>query len=184
MTEVTELLAAARAGGEPAIGRLFELLYPELSRIARARLRQVDQRMMLDTVALVNETYLRLLKLNQLSLQDRPHFLAYSARVMRSVIVDLARSLQVERRGGELAFVTLDTAADCMPSRTDEVVEVHEALLDLERIEPRLTRVVEMRYFVGMECAEIAQALGVGLRTVERDWEKARGFLYHALNAR
>lgn len=184
MSDVTQLLAAARAGDVPAIARLYELLYPELRRIARARLRQVDHRMMLDTVALVHETYLRMLKLDQLRVEDRAHFLAYSARVMRSVVIDIARSLRVERRGGEAAFVTLDTAAsNALPTGREEVMGVHEALLELEQIEPRLARVVEMRYFVGLESAEIAEALGIGLRTVERDWERARGYLYVALKA-
>jgi RNA polymerase sigma factor (TIGR02999 family) len=184
MSEVTQLLAAARAGDAPAIDRLYELLYPELSRIARARLRQVNHRMMLDTVALVHETYLRMLKLDQLRVEDRSHFLAYSARVMRSVVVDIVRGLRVERRGGEAVFVTLDTAAsNILPSGSDEVLGVHEALLELEQIDPRLARVVEMRYFVGLQSAEIAEVLGIGLRTVERDWEKARGYLYVALKA-
>ena len=184
MTEVTELLSGARAGDGPAIGRLYELLYPELSRIARARMRQVNQRLMLDTVALVHETYLRMLKLDHLRVEDRSHFLAYSARVMRSVVVDIARGLQAERHGGQAAFVTLDTSAsNALPAGGDEVLGVHDALLELEQIDPRLARVVEMRYFVGLESAEIAEALGVGLRTVERDWAKARGYLYRALKS-
>lgn len=100
MTEVTQLLSNARAGDAPAIGRLYELLYAELSRIARARVRHAGHRMMLDTVTLVHETYLRMLKLNRLQVENRSHFLAYSARVMRSVVVDIARGLQVERHGG------------------------------------------------------------------------------------
>lgn len=185
MAEITELLSSARAGDAPAVGRLYELLYPELSRIARARLRQADHRMMLDTVALVHETYLRMLKLEQLRVEDRAHFLAYSARVMRSVVVDIVRGVQADRRGGDAAFVTLNTAAaDALPSGSDEVMAVHEALLELEQIDARLARVVEMRYFVGLESSEIAEALGIGLRTVERDWEKARGFLHLALSSR
>jgi RNA polymerase sigma factor (TIGR02999 family) len=184
MTEVTALLSAARAGEAPAMGRLYELLYEELSRIARSRVRRADHRMMLDTVSLVHETYLRMLRLNQLHVDDRAHFLAYSARVMRSVVVDMARSLQVEKHGGEAVFVTLDTAAsDALPAGGAEVLGVHEALLELEQIDARLARVVEMRYFVGLENTEIAEALGVGARTVERDWAKARGYLFQALKA-
>jgi len=182
MAEVTQLLSSARAGNAPAIGRLYELLYAELSRIARARVRHAGHRMMLDTVTLVHETYLRMLKLNRLQVENRSHFLAYSARVMRSVVVDIARGLQVERHGGKAVLVTLNTAAaNALPAGSDEVLGVHEALLELEQIDPRLARVVEMRYFVGLEGAEIAEALGVGLRTVERDWAKARGYLYRAL---
>jgi RNA polymerase sigma factor (TIGR02999 family) len=130
----------------------------------------------------VHECYLRLLKLDQLCLQDRAHFLAYSARVMRSVVVDLAREQQALRRGGDQAFVTLDTGlAHALPGGEDEVLQVHEALQALAAIDERLVKVVEMRYFVGLDTQEIAQALGVSGRTVERDWERARSFLYSAL---
>jgi RNA polymerase sigma factor (TIGR02999 family) len=182
MAEVTQLLSSARAGDAPAIGRLYELLYADLSRIAHARVRHAGHRMMLDTVSLVHETYLRMLKLKRLKVEDRSHFLAYSARVMRSVVVDIARGLQAQRHGAQAIFVTLDTAAsNALPAGGDEVLAVHEALLELEQIDPGLARVVEMRYFVGLENAEIAEALGIGLRTVERDWAKARGYLYRAL---
>lgn len=180
--EVTTLLAAAREGQQAALDRLFQLLYPELRAIAAARMRRTDERLLLDTTSLVHECYLRLLKLDALALNDRAHFLAYSAKVMRSVVVDLAREQQALRRGGDLAFVTLDTGvARGLPSGEDEVLWVHEALASLGAIEPRLVKVVEMRYFVGLDHSEIAAALGIGVRTVERDWERARSFLFAEL---
>lgn len=180
--EVTQLLAAAQQGETTALDRLFALLYPELRRLAASRMRQTDQRVLLDTTALVHECYLRLLKQEALALKDRQHFLAYSAKVMRSVVVDLAREQQAQRRGGDQAFVTLDTAAaQALPSAHTEVLQVHEALQALAEVDPRLVQVVEMRYFVGLDNAEIAQALGLSTRTVERDWERARSFLYSAL---
>lgn len=182
--EVTLLLAAAQQGQADALNRLFDLLYPELRQLASARMRKTDARVMLDTTALVHECYLRLLKLDELSLNDRGHFLAYAAKVMRSVVVDLAREQQALRRGGDMAFVTLDTAvAQGLPSGEDEVLHIHEALQSLAEIDPRLVKVVEMRYFIGLDNSEIAQALDVSTRTVERDWERARSFLFSALKA-
>jgi RNA polymerase sigma factor (TIGR02999 family) len=182
--EVTLLLAAAQQGQAEALDKLFALLYPELRRIAAARMRKTDERVMLDTTSLVHECYLRLLKLDELSLNDRGHFLAYAAKVMRSVVVDLAREQQAQRRGGDMAFVTLDTAvASSLPNGEDEVLHIHEALEALGEIDPRLVKVVEMRYFIGLDNTEIAQVLDVSTRTVERDWERARSFLFAALKS-
>jgi len=186
MGDVTVLLDAARQGESLAMGRLVELLYPELKRVAHARLRNRDDRLLMDTCALVNETYLRLLKVHRLAANDRGHFLAYAAQVMRSVIVDLVREQRAQRRGGgAAAFVTLDTQAlDDIPSQSeDEILRVHEALEELEQIDARMVRVVEMRYFVGLDTQEIADSLGVTARTIGRDWEKARTFLHESLRA-
>jgi RNA polymerase sigma factor (TIGR02999 family) len=183
--EVTVLLQAARNGEGLAVGRLFELLYPELRRIAHARLRYRDDRLLMDTGVLINEAYLRLLNIQSVAAADRGHFLAYAAQVMRSVIVDVVRESQAERRGGgQQAFVTLDTQAlnDVAPQGEDEILRVHEALQDLAKIDERLVRVVEMRYFAGLTNQEIADSLGVTTRTVERDWEKARTVLHHLLS--
>lgn len=176
---ITLLIESANQGVEGAIDRLCELLYAELRQIAHARLRGGQGPTLLDTTSLVHESYLRLVNLQHLRVADRSHFLAYAARVMRSVVVDMVRESRAERRGGHQLRVTFDTqAADAQAATTDEVLQVHEALSDLSAIDERLVRVVEMRYFVGLEMEEIAQALGIGKRTVERDWEKARSFLY------
>ncbi len=181
-TGITALIASANQGAEGAVDRLYELLYAELRQIAHAKLRGGQGPTLLDTTSLVHESYLRLVKLQQLRVEDRSHFLAYAARVMRSVVVDLVREGRAERRGGDQLMVTFDTqAADAQPASGDEVLQVHEALQELAAIDERLVRVVEMRYFVGLEMDEIAQALGVAKRTVERDWEKARSFLYASL---
>ena len=143
----------------------------------------------LDTTALVHESYLRFLKTGQLRVEDRRAFFGYASKVMRSVIVDSVRERQAERRGGDLTRVTLDTQAAGELRRSGEVseageveiVRVHEALLALERAEPRLARVVEMRYFGGYTEAEIAAALDITERTVRRDWDKARLLLIAAM---
>jgi RNA polymerase sigma factor (TIGR02999 family) len=182
--EITTLLEAARRGDPPARDALFERLYPELRRIARARMRHTDQRVVLDTTSLVHECYLRLPQLDRLAATDRAHFLAYAARVMRSVVVDIAREQQALRRGGGQRLVTLDTAIGRSEDGKDtEALRVHDALEELAALDERLVRVVEMRYFAGLSNADIAEALGIGLRTVERDWERARSFLYVALEA-
>ena len=170
MGDVTELLQAARDGAPLAVDRLVELLYPELKRIAHARLRYRDDRLLMDTGMLVNETYLRLLDVQRLSAVDRGHFLAYAAQVMRSVVVDIVREQQALRRGGgQQAFVTLDTAAlnVARPEGEDEILRVHEALEQLAQIDARLVKVVELRYFVGLSNQEIAERLHLGVTTVK-----------------
>lgn len=182
--EVTRLLDAARRGEAGALDGVFEKLYPELRRIARARMRATDERVVLDTTSLVHECYLKLLGLEQLNASDRSHFLAYAARAMRSVVIDIAREQQAERRGGGLQFVTLRTGGDePAGGQADELIAVHEALEELAKLEPRLVRVVEMRFFVGLDQASIAEALGVSTRTVERDWERARLFLHSVIRS-
>lgn len=183
MGDVTVLLNAARQGEPLAMGQLFELLYPELQRIAHARLRWQDERLQMDTGMLVHEAFLRLHSKERLEANDRGHFLAYAAQVMRSVVVDTVRQHQAQRRGGGLAAqVTLNTEAmNALPQGEDQILAVHEALEALGEIDPRLVRVVEMRYFVGLSNQEIADALDVTTKTVVRDWNKARTFLSMAL---
>ena len=182
MSDVESLLLAARNDDSQAMNRLFELLYDDLRLLARAKLHRSAPMTVLDTTALVHESYLRFLRTGDLKVADRPHFLAYAARVMRSIVVDLIRSRLADRNGGNALHVTLNTAvADSASVREDEVIMVNDALEELATIDPRLVKVVEMRYFAGMSEDEIAESLGVSVRTVERDWEKARLFLYRAL---
>jgi RNA polymerase sigma factor (TIGR02999 family) len=184
MAPITELLQRVGAGERGALDALFQRLYPELRRLARARLSRQGRPGDMQTTSLVHEVYLRLLDARELSLADRGHFIAYSANVMRSVIVDSVRAAQRQRRGGDVEHVPVDTAvADVLAQPEDVVLDVDRALADLARLEPRLVRVVEMRWFAGLKETEIAQALGVTDRTVRRDWEKARLLLAHALKA-
>jgi RNA polymerase sigma factor (TIGR02999 family) len=182
MSDVTSLLFAARNDDSQAMNRLFEVLYDDLRSLARAKLRRSAPLTVLDTTALVHESYLRFLRTGDLKVEDRPHFLAYAARVMRSIVVDLIRSRLADRNGGDALHVTLNSEiAESASVREDEVILVNDALEELATIDPRLVKVVEMRYFAGMSEDEIAESLGVSVRTVERDWEKARLFLYRAL---
>jgi len=183
MGELTNLLLRASAGDESAREQLFAVAYSDLRIQARARLRGGGRNTLLDTTSLVHESFLRFLQAGKLERADRGHFFAYAASVMRSVIVDFARHQQAERRGGDLQRVTLDTdLGDKLAAEETQVVQVHEALERLERADPRLAKVVEMRYFVGMSEAEIGQALGITERTVQRDWQRARLLLAVALD--
>ena len=183
MSDITQLLGQSSTGDVSAASDVYALLYPELRRIAHIRLRQGSGRVSLDTTALVHDGYLRFVQTRALDVKSRAHFLAYASTVMRSVIVDLIRESQAERRGGGHFDLTLNTQiADTSPDATaDEALHVHEALAKLEAIDPRMARVVEMRYFAGLNDSEIADCLGVTERTVGRDWEKARVFLYTLL---
>jgi RNA polymerase sigma factor (TIGR02999 family) len=175
MGELTALLMLANAGDEAARERLFAVAYEDLRIQARARLRNGGRNTLLDTTALVHESFLRFLQAGKLSGTDRGHFFSYAAKVMRSVIVDFARQRLAQRRGGDLERVTLDTdLGERLPAEEGQVVQVHEALERLEQADPRLAKVVEMRYFAGMSEAEIGAALGVTERTVRRDWMRAR----------
>ncbi|MEO8344299.1 MAG: ECF-type sigma factor [Betaproteobacteria bacterium] len=180
---MTSLLAAVGQGKPEALGELYALLYPELRRLAHSRVRRSGDMTLVQTTSLVHESYLRFEKSGAVAIADRGQFMAYAARVMRSVVVDAIRARNAERRGGAAVHFELDEAdINWAPrDRDDEVLRVHESLEELAAIDARLVQVVEMRYFAGMSEVEVAQALGLGVRTVARDWEKARLFLHACL---
>ncbi len=181
--QVMTLLAAVRRGESGAVDELFNLLYPDLRQMAHSRLRKSGRLTLLDTTGLVHEAYLRLLKAGSLEAGDRAQFMAYAARVMRSVVVDFVRRRAADRRGGDVVHVGLDdTQAGVADPREREVVRIDEALQELAAIDERLVQVVEMRYFAGMTEDQVADALGLSRRSVARDWEKARLFLATALD--
>jgi len=180
---LTDLIRRAQEGDEAALGQVFDAAYGDLRELAHIRLARGGRGGSLDTTALVHESYLRFANAGQLALTDRQHFMRYASHVMRSVIVDLARASKSERRGGDVAQVTLNTAlGDGVAEGEEQILRVHEALEELGAIDARLVQVVEMRYFAGMTEVEIAEALGVTDRTVRRDWEKARLLLAKALS--
>ena len=182
MDDLSELIRKVQFGDADAREKLFAAAYGELKKLARSRLRDGGRNTFLDTTALVHESYLRFLNGNALRSDDRRAFFAYASQVMRSVIVDSVRERQAERRGGDLTELTLDTQiAANLPAGEKQVLDVHEALLALEQAEPRLAKVVEMRYFGGYTELEIAEALDLTERTVRRDWDKARLLLMASL---
>lgn len=167
------------------VDALFDATYRELRQLARARLRSGGRNTLLDTTALVHESYLRLSRAAAgAAFPDRGRFLVYASRVMRSIIVDMVRSRQAERHGGGAPHLALTgdvVEAAGLPADEAHIVRVHEALQALAKVDERMARVVEMRYFGGLTESEIGAALGVTERTVRRDWEQARLFLADAL---
>ena len=180
---LTELIHRAQDGDVEASDALFAATYDDLRRLARARLRTSQPHGTLDTSSLVHESYLRFANSGQLRLEDRAHFMRWAGRVMRSVIVDVARRRQADRRGGDRHRVTLtDRLAAGHLRPEEEILQVHEALARITAFAPRMAHVVELRYFCGLTDLEIADTLGVTDRTVRRDWEKARMLLREALS--
>ncbi len=171
----------AAAGDDHGVDTLFESTYRELRLLARARLRSGGRDVLLDTTALVHESYEKMARAGEVRFPDRPRFLVYAGRVMRSIIVDFARQRMTERRGGDAPHVTFTGGLGAGATGEEEILRVHEALEQLARVDERMAKVVEMRYFGGLTEAEIAEALGVTDRTVRRDWEQARLLLAEAL---
>jgi RNA polymerase sigma factor (TIGR02999 family) len=179
---ITDLLLQVRQGSPNAMDLLFPLVYAELRRIAHRQLQGERPGHTLGTTGLVHETYLKLVDQTRVQWQDRKHFFALAARAMRQILVDYARRYRAQRRGGGTKRVALTEAASVEDKQADLLLAVHEALERLSSMNQRLSRVVECRYFAGLTDAETAEALGVSARTVERDWVKAKGWLYQELH--
>ena len=176
---LTQLLQLAAQGERGALDKVFEVLYPELRKIAHARLRSQGGVAHLATTALVHESFLRLIDSSDLLLTDRKHFFAYAAKTMRNIIIDFAREQLAERRGGGAEPLQLDTelANEVGGSAGQTLLHVNDTLLALEAVDPTLSQIVEMRYFAGYSEVEVAELMGTSERTVRRQWEKARAFL-------
>jgi RNA polymerase sigma factor (TIGR02999 family) len=180
--QLTALIARIQAGDPAARDALFAAAYDELHRLARARLRDGGRSTVLDTTSLVHESYLRFVSAGALRAEDRRAFFAYASQVMRSVIINSVRDRIAQKRGGDWLPLKLSTElAANISEGEDAVLKVHEALEVLEKADPRLAQVAQMRYFGGYSEQEIAETLGITERTVQRDWEKARLILAAAL---
>jgi len=183
LPEITRLLQLAAVGDRAALDAVYASLYPELKRVARSRLRQQGRADAMNTTMLVHESFVRLVGAQGLRLEDRRHFFAYAAKTMRHIIIDNARELLAERRGGDAEHVTLGDEALQIAANGGDLVRVGDALHELETLDPELAELVEMRYFGGYSEAEIAELLGVAERTVRRRWDKARAWLFVALGS-
>lgn len=181
MQTLTQLIQGAQQGEPGAADALYEAAYPDLHRLARARLRSGHRPTLLDTGSLVNESYLRFASSSHLAIEGRSHFMCWAARAMRSIIVDYTRRRLAGRRGAGATRVPLDVEPPDPAAGEEEILAVHEALERLADADPRLAQVVEMRYFGGLTEPEVAGVLGVTERTVRRDWQKARLLLHEAL---
>lgn len=184
LPSLTLLLHRVAQGERGALDQVFAALYPELRKIARARLRSQGGVAHLDTTALVHESFIRLVDAAELVLADRKHFFTYAAKTMRNIIIDFAREQLAERRGGGQPVLHLDTllANEVANAQSDaSLIQINDALLALEAVDPELAQVVEMRYFAGYTEVEVAELLGSSERTVRRQWDKARAFLLATL---
>ena len=182
MARLTELLHSARAGDALASGRLFELVYADLKRMAHNRLHRGGGTDELDTTALVHESYLHLSERGELLPSDRAAFFGYVGRVMRNVVVDHVRERLAEKRGGNEVFVTLTTGVEGETFDDERLLALNSALDTLERVAPEFHQLVELRYFAGLSMREVAEIRGVSTRTTEREWKKARAFLQQLMS--
>ncbi|HEY0546000.1 MAG TPA: sigma-70 family RNA polymerase sigma factor [Pyrinomonadaceae bacterium] len=181
--DVTGLLHEWRRGDAAAFDKLLPLVYGEMRRIAHRYMQQERGGHTLQTTALINEAYVRLVGQQKIEWRNRSHFFAVTAQVMRHVLIDHARRLHYAKRGGELRRVTLEEADAMTVERAAELVALDEALQELARLDPRKSRVVELRYFGGLSLEETAEVLEISPMTVRRDWRAAKAWLYKAVTS-
>lgn len=179
--DITAMLVAWNDGDAEALDHLIDLVYPTLRRIARQHLRRRRPGQSLESAALVNETYLKLVGAGGLRCESRAHFLALCSQMMRRILVDHARRRGFAKRGGETLCVTLDEGVAKAPARDVDLLALDEALDELARLDHRKSRVVELRYFGGLTIEEAAEVLGLSIDTVKRDWRMARAWLFSQL---
>jgi RNA polymerase sigma factor (TIGR02999 family) len=181
MADVDDLLFAANRGDRNARAELFELLYADLKRLAHARLRAGRPHGGFDTTALVHESYIKLAERGAVAPRNRGAFFSYIGKVMRNVVLDLFRERGARKRGGEIKIVTLTTGVEGDAIDEARLLAIDDAMEALARIAPDLHAIVEMRYFAGLSIAEISEVTGRSVRSIEREWEKARAFLHQLM---
>lgn len=181
-SEVTELLVRWRGGDREALDSLLPLVYDELRRIARHYLQGERTGHTLQSTALVNEAYVRLVAQDFPEWQNRAHFFAVAAQLMRQILVDYARSHRAAKRGGDLCKVTLNEAEDLPFTADVDVIALDEALKELSQMDQQQSRVVELKFFAGLSSEDTAEVLGISPSTVKRDWITARAWLYRELD--
>ena len=179
---ITKLLLNWRNGDQEALDRLMPLVYEELRRMANYYMRNERKGHTLQTSALVNEAYLRLVDHENIEWQNRSHFFGLAAQAMRRILVDHARSRNYQKRGGAAQQVSLDEAATLAEDRAAELIALDDALQELAKLDPRKSQIVEMRYFGGLTGEEVAEALSISTATVSRDWETAKAWLLRELS--
>jgi RNA polymerase sigma-70 factor, ECF subfamily len=175
--QVTELLVAWSRGNQAALDQLIPLVAAELHRLAHRYMRREPSGHTLQTTALVNEAYIRLVDASKVEWRDRTHFFAVSAGLMRRILIDLARARNGRKRGGKATRLLLDENDIPAPQPAVDVIALDEALTSLAAIDPRAARIVELRYFGGLTVDETAAATGLSTRTVKREWAAARVWL-------
>ena len=182
MAGITELLIGWNRGDKSALDRLMPLVYEELRNVARRRLAVEDREHTLQSAALVNETYLRLVDQERVQWRNRAHFFAISARMMRRILVDHARQRGAAKRGGAHTRISLDRSVGVQEQADLDVVALDEALDALSKLDPQQARVIELRFFAGLTIEEISEALRISPATITRDWVTAKAWLFDQLN--
>ena len=181
--DITRILHELKGGADGALETLMPLVYDELRAMAHRRLSPGARDVTLDTTALVHEAYVRLFDRSRLDWNDRRHFFSVAAIAMRQIVVDHARRRSADKRGGALQRVDLDSSCLAVDAQAEEILALNDALSRLSRLDERLARVVELRFFAGLSVEEVAEAMETSERTVKRDWRKARALLYRAITA-
>jgi RNA polymerase sigma factor (TIGR02999 family) len=180
--EITQLLVAWNNGDAAALEKLMPLIQAELHRLAKRYMAGERRGHILQTTALVNEAFLRLIDWQNVEWQNRAHFFGLAAQIMRRILVDFARARRREKRGGDALMVSLSEAAHIAQEQSADLVALDDALQALEKLDQRQARVVELRFFAGLSLEETAEALKVSLSTVRRDWSLAEAWLFRELN--
>lgn len=181
-TEITKLLRDWSNGDKSALEKLVPLIETEIHNIAHRHMRHERSGGILQTTALIDEAYLRLIDMNSVQWQNRAHFFAICARIMRQVLVDYARNRNREKRGGGVIMIALEEAVAVAQSRGEDVIKLDEALKALAEVDQRKSQIVELLFFGGLSIKETAEVLKVSPRTVDREWHLARAWLYRELS--
>lgn len=179
--EITQLLRKVREGDSQAQGQLWDRLYPELHRLAERYCRNERQGHTLAPTSLIHEAYLQLIDQSDKDWQSCAHFIGVAAQVMRRILVDYARAYRAEKRPGAHQQISLHEEAAMAPERAEQILALDEALIQLATFDARQSRIVELRFFGGLSEKETAEVLGIGVRTVAREWSMAKAWLYGTL---
>jgi RNA polymerase sigma factor (TIGR02999 family) len=179
--EITQLLFNWGQGDRAALDQLVPLVYPELRRLAKRHMNRENPAHTLQTSALINEAYLRLVDQQNVKWQDRAHFFAVAAQVMRHILVDHARRRAYDKRGGGAPHVPLVEAAVVKEDRASQLVALDEALKALTALDPRRSQIIELRFFGGLNADEIAEVMQISPSTVQREWRAAKAWLHHTM---
>lgn len=179
---VTQLLQDLSAGERDAVDELLPLIYDELKRLAAGYLRRERSGHTLQPTALVNEAYLKMIDITQVSWQNKAHFIGVAANQMRRILVDHARQHNALKRGGELHIVTLNDEIDASDEQSTELIALDDALTELAKMDPVKAKIVELKYFGGLTSEEVAEVLDVSVITVKRHWKMAKAWLYGELS--
>ena len=181
--EVTQLLVSLSKGDQEAASKLIPLVYDELRRLARHYMRRERSDHTLQTTALVHEAYLRLVEQCETNWQNRAHFFAIAAQLMRRILLDHARACRTDKRGGEHERLPLEETLVFSPKKSAELIALDEALNRLSELSPRQSQIIELRFFGGLTVEETAEVLGIAPKTVKRDWSVARAWLHREVRS-